>query len=296
MEQRDLPLEDLILDPNLNLRDRLDQETVERYAEAWGQLPPVTVFEVEDQWLLADGFHRHAAAAASDRKTIPAEIRSGTYADALEFASGANLHHGLPLSRPERRRAVEVKLRLHHDWSDRRLAEDLGVGRELVGRVRKQLIEANQIPAMEGRVGSDGKVYPSAGLPKDPNEHRPGGPPIAQQDDPRDRGGRESDAAPWDDAVHPLPPVNEPAAVVPPWEVGAGMDAKALARSGPIGVAEPTIDEMIAMMTRQVNEVVSWIEADGFTEAYQNAQGKARNQFQVAVHQLSACMANLLGG
>ncbi len=295
MEQRDLPLEDLVLDPNLNLRDRLDQETVERYAEAWGQLPPVTVFEVEGQWLLADGFHRHAAAAASQRPTIPAEIRSGTFSDALEFASGANLQHGLPLSRPERRRAVEVKLRLHHDWSDRRLADDLGVGRELVGRVRRQLVEANQIPAIEGRIGSDGKVYPSAGIPKDPNEHRPGGPPLAQQDDPRDRGSRESDAAPWDDTVHPLPPVSEPAAVAPPWESGTGLDPKALARSGPIGVAEPTIDEMISMMTRQVNEVVSWIEAEGFAEAFQNARGNARNQFQVAVERLAAGVDGLLG-
>ncbi len=31
MDIRDLPLHELVLDPNLNLRDRLDQETVERY-------------------------------------------------------------------------------------------------------------------------------------------------------------------------------------------------------------------------------------------------------------------------
>ncbi|CAN5877385.1 hypothetical protein BH23PLA1_BH23PLA1_25540 [soil metagenome] len=285
MEERELPLEDLVLDPNLNLRDRLDPETVERYAESWNQMPPVTVFEVDGHWLLADGFHRHAAAASSDRRTIRAEVRCGTFAEALEFASGANLGHGLPLTRPERRRAVEVKLRLHHDWSDRRLADDLGVGRELVGRVRKQLVEAGQVPAIEGRLGADGKIYPSAGWPKDPNEQRPGGPALAQQDDPRDRGKRESDPAPWDDAVHPLPTVNEPPP--PPWEA-SGTDPKALARAGPVGVAEPTINEMLAIMTRQVLEVVSWIEAEGFDEAYQAASERSRAQLREAIGTLSA--------
>ena len=204
MDLRELPLDDLVLDPNLNLRDRLDEFTVERYTEAWGQMPPVTVFEVEGRWLLADGFHRHAAAVQLGRRTVPAEVRPGTFADALDHAATVNLAHGLPLLAPERRRAVDVKLRLHHDWSDRRLAETLGVSRELVAKTRRNLIEAGQVPNTPGRVGADGKVYPSAGLPRDPNEHLPRG-PLSGQDDPRDRGGRESDPPPWDDATDPLP-------------------------------------------------------------------------------------------
>src|SRR4051812_43212873 len=93
MEIRDLPLDELVLDPNLNLRDRLDDFTVERYAEAWQRMPPVTVFEVEGQWLLADGFHRHASAVMLGRKTIPAEILPGAFSDALDFVAGVNLFH-----------------------------------------------------------------------------------------------------------------------------------------------------------------------------------------------------------
>src|SRR4051794_32807658 len=206
MEIREVPLDELVLDPNLNLRDRLDEFTVERYAEAWQRMPPVTVFEVEGRWLLADGLHRHAAAVILGKKTIPAEVCTGTLAEAMDFVAGVNLFHGLPLTRSERRRAVDIKLRLHHDWSDRRLAEELGVSRELVAKTRRALIEAGQVPNNPGRVGADGKVYSSAGLPKDPNEHLPRGKPIAQQDDPRDRGGRESDPPPSDDATSPLPP------------------------------------------------------------------------------------------
>ena len=77
MEIRELPLDDLVLDPNLNLRDRLDDFTVERYAESWQRLPPITVFEVDGRWLMADGFHRHAAAVMLGGRTIPAEIRAG---------------------------------------------------------------------------------------------------------------------------------------------------------------------------------------------------------------------------
>src|SRR4051794_32619876 len=156
MDIRNVPLDDLVLDPNLNLRDRLDDFTVERYADSWVRLPPVTVYDVDGRLLLADGFHRHAAAVMTGKRSIAAEVREGTFADALDFVASVNLFHGLPLTRAERRRAVEVKLKLHHDWSDRRMSEELGVSRELVAKVRRQLIEGNLIPNNPGRVGSDG--------------------------------------------------------------------------------------------------------------------------------------------
>ncbi len=173
MKIREVPLDDLVLDPNLNLRDRLDDFTVERYADSWDRLPPITVYNIDDRLLVADGFHRHAAAVMLGKRTIRAEIIEGTFTDALDFVASVNLFHGLPLTRAERRRAVEVKLKLHHDWSDRRMAEELAVSRELVAKIRRQLIESRQIPNLPGRVGADGKLYTSAGLPKDANERLP---------------------------------------------------------------------------------------------------------------------------
>jgi ParB-like chromosome segregation protein Spo0J len=287
MEIRELPLDELVLDPNLNLRDRLDDFTVERYAEAWQRMPPVTVFEVDGQWLLADGFHRHASAVLLGRKTIPAEIRPGAFSDALDYVAGVNLFHGLPLTRAERRRAVDIKLRLHHDWSDRRLAEELGVSRELVAKTRRGLIDAGQVPNTPGRLGADGKVYSSAGMPKDPNERLPKGKPIAQQDDPRDRGSREADG--WDDTRDPLPPVDhsKTAASLPPapWD---DQSAKVIALSPPVPTAAPTIDEMLAMMANQVMEVITWTKAEGFGEAYRNASPNSRGLFHSAVLKLAA--------
>jgi hypothetical protein len=294
VEILEIPLDDLVLDPNLNLRDRLDDFTVERYAESWQRLPPVTVYEVDGRLLLADGLHRHAAAVMMGKRTIRAEVRRGDFNEALDFVSSVNLFHGLPLTRSERRRAVEIKLKLHHDWSDRRMAEELGVSRELVAKTRRQLIDGHQIPNNPGRVGADGKMYSSAGLPKDPNERLPKdrGKPQADREDPRDRGGREADTPPWDDTRDPLPPVTQPSPAVskvtPPWEAAEVADARRAALADPVPHAAPTIDEMLGLMTRQVMEVITWTQADGFTDAYRTARANARGLFQTAVIKLAA--------
>jgi hypothetical protein len=294
MERHDVALDDLVLDPNLNLRDRLDDFTVECYAETCDRLPPIVVFEVDGQLLIADGFHRHAAAVMVGKRTLPAEVRTGTMADALDFVSGVNLLHGLPLNRAERRRAVELKLKLHPDWSDRKMADELGVGRELVAKVRRQLVEGGQIPSSSERLGSDGKVY-SMGLPRDPNERLPQGPSIAQQDEPqeRDRRGMGASVPPWENANHspskeglraPIAP--PPGSMIPPWE--SFGDAKAVALASPPNVSTPSIDEMLDVMSRQVLEVVEWTRAEGFEEAFHAASSEARRGFHAAVSTLAA--------
>ena len=67
------------------------------------------------------------------------------------------------------------------------MAEELAVSRELVAKIRRQLIEGNQIPNHPGRVGADGKLYTSAGLPKDPNERLPQGQARVGTQDETDR-------------------------------------------------------------------------------------------------------------
>ncbi len=288
MKFRELPVDDLVLDPRLNLRDRLDQDTVERYMDAWDRLPPVTVYKVEGRWLLADGIHRHAAAVTLGKRAIKSEVVEGTFEEALDFVSVANLHHGLPLTRAERRRAIEVKLRLHHEWSDRHLAEELGVGRELVAKIRRQLVEASQIPHGAIRVGSDGKKYPSV-LPRDPNERRPRTETEAgaDPDDPRGKrkGGKD---APWDDTTDPMPaPTGNKGRTAAPWEADA-PDARAMAEAPPSKVSAPTIDEMLSLMASRVVEVINWTQADGFVESYKAASANTRGLFQSAVIKLAA--------
>lgn len=292
MNIRQVPLDDIVLEPSLYLRDRLDDFTVERYADSWDRLPPVTIYEVEGTLYLADGFHRHAAAVMLGRRTMPAEIRVGTMTDALDFVASVNLFHGLPLTRAERRRAVEVKLKLHHDWSDRRMAEELAVSRELVAKIRRQLIEGRQIPNLPGRVGADGKLYTTAGLPRDEHERLPRDHKAAGgEEEPAERGRRTmTGTAP---AVEEAAPVRRPAHEheVPPF----ARDAAAAAAT-PVDHSGATVDEMLELMARQVNEVVTWTKAEGFTEAYRTASANARGLFQAAVFNLAARAERLRKG
>jgi hypothetical protein len=284
MKIREIPLDDLVLEPSLNLRDRLDDFTVERYADSWERLPPITIYEVDKRLLIADGFHRHAAAMMLGKRTIKAEIIQGTMTDALDFVASVNLFHGLPLTRAERRRAVEVKLKLHHDWSDRRMAEELAVSRELVAKIRRQLIEGRQIPNLPGRVGADGKLYTSAGLPKDAHE-RVSKERVPEPDDVTTSEGKRGMGA----AVAPEPTTRTPTRTADTGSLPEFTgEIKATATAGPVEVSSATIDEMLELMARQIMQIIAWTQAEGFLEAYHAARPNSRGLFQTAALKLSA--------
>jgi hypothetical protein len=292
MKLRDIPLDDLVLDPNLNLRDRLDDFTVERYADSWDRLPPITVYHIDDRLLVADGFHRHAAAVMLNKRSIKAEVREGTFTDALDFVASVNLFHGLPLTRAERRRAVEIKLKLHHDWSDRRMAEELAVSRELVAKIRRQLIESQKIPNLPGRVGADGKLYTSAGLPKDTHERLPKEPPPEQEEGERGRRGMGV-AAPAPPEARELPPVGRPSTRTgdrgaPLFYQEGGPDPKQIAAALSADVGSSTIDEMLEFMAKQIAQLIAWTNVEGFLDAYKNATPNARGLFHTAAIKLAA--------
>jgi hypothetical protein len=65
----------------------LDPERVRHYAELPGDLPPVVAFRTEQGLLLADGYHRVAAAQARGLDTIEAEIEHGSAHNALRYAA-----------------------------------------------------------------------------------------------------------------------------------------------------------------------------------------------------------------
>jgi hypothetical protein len=64
----------------------LDPDRVRHYAELLDDLPPVVAFRTEHGLILADGYHRVAAAQARGFDTIEAEIRHGSAHDALQYA------------------------------------------------------------------------------------------------------------------------------------------------------------------------------------------------------------------
>jgi hypothetical protein len=67
----------------------LDEQRVREYVEAPG-FAPVVVFETSEGLKLADGYHRVEAARRRGADSMEAEVRRGTYRDALRYAAAVN--------------------------------------------------------------------------------------------------------------------------------------------------------------------------------------------------------------
>lgn len=157
---KELEINKIIADRSLNVRQALDDELVAIYQEVYDSLPPVSVFDTENGLILADGFHRLAAARRLKRKTVKAEVRKGSYRDAVEYAALVNLKHGKNLNRAERRKVIEVMLKLHPERADNWIAEDVGISDHTVRAVREELESISQIAKCSTLQTKDGRKYP----------------------------------------------------------------------------------------------------------------------------------------
>ncbi len=127
------------------IRVKLNQDVVDEYAQAMkrgDKFPPLIVYEDSDcNRVLADGYHRAAAAIQADLKSFSVEIRKGSQWDALLYSFKANGTHGLRLSNADKWKAVTMVLSLPQcrNKSDNAIAKLCGVSGTFVGDVRKKL-------------------------------------------------------------------------------------------------------------------------------------------------------------
>jgi hypothetical protein len=73
-------------------------------------------------------------------------------------------------------------------------------------------------------------------------------------------------------------------------------EARAAALAEPVETTTGTIDEMLELMAKQVNQILKWTQAEGFSEAYRAATANARGLFQAAVFNLVARAERLRKG
>jgi ParB-like nuclease domain len=78
---------DLLANALVDPEAHLDAARVEHYAQRLGALPPVVVFDTAEGLLLADGYHRVAAARRHGLETVEAEVRNGSRHEALQYAA-----------------------------------------------------------------------------------------------------------------------------------------------------------------------------------------------------------------
>jgi imidazolonepropionase-like amidohydrolase len=81
-----LRIADLLARAPVDPEAHLDHERVRSYANDVTGLPPVVVFDTPEGLLLADGYHRVAAARRAGAEVIEADLRRGTRHDALRYA------------------------------------------------------------------------------------------------------------------------------------------------------------------------------------------------------------------
>lgn len=150
-------------------RAKLDSAIVAEYAErmkAGDEFPPVDVFHDGEEYWLASGFHREAAAREAGKKAIRINLRKGTLRDAILFSCGANSSHGLRRSNADKRKSVTTLLedavwgKNSANW----IAEHCCVSQEFVRMMKS---EVTTVVTSDGKVtGKDGKKYPAQKTPK----------------------------------------------------------------------------------------------------------------------------------
>ena len=131
----------LVLDPRLQSRVEINEDTVAEYAndiEAGDQFPPVIVFFDSTHFYLADGYHRYYGHKRSGRVSIQCEVINGTIRDAIYYSTAVNAKHGMRRSYADRRKAVMILLE-DFEWSlksNTEIAKHVGVSVSFVSNLR----------------------------------------------------------------------------------------------------------------------------------------------------------------
>ncbi|SPL99122.1 StrR protein [[Actinomadura] parvosata subsp. kistnae] len=152
-----VPIGDLL--PSFSPRERHeDPAHVRRLAETGGGAEPLLVHRPTMR--VIDGMHRLRAATMCGWSHIAVRFFDGSEADAFVLAVQLNVRHGLPLTLEERRAAARRIIASHPDWSDRAIAERVGLSSKTVGKVRREAGAS----CLATRLGRDGRLRPASSV------------------------------------------------------------------------------------------------------------------------------------
>lgn len=142
----EIPLGSVLADPSAWPRSGWDESRVAEFvtllADDPQALPPIDVVQSGDGYLIADGWHRTAAAQALRAKTIQARLLSPDgepRKQAFRHGLVTAARSALPLSRADRRAAVRRLIEESPQSSDREIARLCGVSPTTVGSARRVL-------------------------------------------------------------------------------------------------------------------------------------------------------------
>lgn len=145
-----------LLSPDSPRLEGEDDAYVHLLADSEAEFPPLIVHR--DTMRVIDGAHRLRAATLRGAVEIEVRYFDGSNADAFVLAVEANVAHGMPLSRADRKAAAKRIIVSHPQLSDRAIASVTGLAAKTVGTIRR--CAAGDIPPLRTRVGRDGRARP----------------------------------------------------------------------------------------------------------------------------------------
>lgn len=122
-----------------------DRATVAAYAQAMRDgaiFPPVILYRDRQTLRLSEGAHRIEAALAIGLTTIDAEIRQGGRKECIAHAVSTGRDFGLRFGTRDKRHQIELMLGNFPKWSDRKIAEALGIDHKTVAATKRRLADA----------------------------------------------------------------------------------------------------------------------------------------------------------
>jgi uncharacterized ParB-like nuclease family protein len=147
----EIDLDTLVADKATQCRVSMDDNVIAEYAELMADgkvFPAIRVVQdaskAEPVYYIVDGWHRAAAHRKAGFKTIWAYVvGKGDATLAMDYATQANVDHGLRRTNADKRRSVLMALtvdaQIKRERSDREIADALGVHHSLVQDVRAEM-------------------------------------------------------------------------------------------------------------------------------------------------------------
>ena len=152
---------EIIAEQDFMIRDLLDKRLVQQYSENIEyilNLSPIVVWDTPNGKYLSDGFHRLAAARSIGLLEVNAILKKGSVEDAYADACLANLKHGKPLSQSERQKAIKGYIKIHPEWSNVKLSDEVGCSDVTILRYRRELEAVSEIEPREKVTLKDGRT------------------------------------------------------------------------------------------------------------------------------------------
>lgn len=173
-----LKLADIHTHPDLQARVKMNEEMIETLAEVYRTAPEkvkaIEIFEFrpDQKRYVLDGHHRLEAAKRAGLEELEVDPLFAVlnFGIGVNDAMKANTRNGVPLSKEDIRRAVEILLKYDPSRSIEDICAILSRSKSTIYQYVRELSDAGKLTLPETRKGKDGKERPTKYADREPKE------------------------------------------------------------------------------------------------------------------------------